>query len=167
MESFIRVLLDSYEGLMIPWVFLILCLEDDIFMFSEKTSFSGFCKYYFFVVINFQSFFYFMIQLAMSIEGRAIFKFSRWLGNLSLLLYVQVRQWLWFFFFALCGKSTSGLVLCGSNYWMETPIILFLIKIYQCLHYQLTRVKWTVIHRFNVNAGLRSFPPIEENKHRI
>ena len=109
-----------------------------------------------------------MIQLATSLGGRAIFKFSRWLGNLSLLLYIQVRQWLWFFFFfALCGKSTSGLFLCGSNYWMETPIIHFLIKIYQCLHYQLARVKWTVIHRFNVNARLRSFPPIEENKHRI
>lgn len=50
---------------------------------------------------------------------------------------------------------------------MGTLKICFLIKIYQCLYYQLTRVKRTVIHRFNVNAGLRSFPPIEENKHRI
>lgn len=105
----------------------------------------------------------------MSLGGRGVFKFSKWLGNLLHLLYIQVRQWLgcfcfmwqdysWIIFVCVCG---------GSNYLMGTLKICFLIKIYQCLYYQLTRVKWTVIHRFNVNAGLRSFPPIEENKHKI
>lgn len=95
-ESTIRASLDPFGGFMISWVFAVLLLEAKVS--RESYFFWPLWVYFCSSAPSVSSSLWFWLgQLAMSLGGRVIFKFSRWLDYIPLLLYIQVRQLFWFF----------------------------------------------------------------------